>query len=306
LTIPVIFNPHAGKKRALRRLRTLQAQLPGELKLWPTSHAGHAEQLALEAAQQGHELIVAAGGDGTVHETANGLLRSGRADVSLAILPLGSANDYFYSVQKETPVHDHGAGLRVDVGLAREPGGKDRYFLCCLGLGFNGMVTREARKIRGLQGIPLYGLATLRALWYHFAHPRLTVTLDEGPAITAPTLMLSLMIGNREGGFLLGPRASLTDGLFDVVLAKQLTRLQVLGLLPRLALSGTPESYPEVVQGRCRRVRLLSDEALIIHLDGEFFCVPEDGVREMDIELLPGRLRVFCQLPAAIPPLTKS
>src|SRR5262249_49882410 len=146
---------------------------------------------------------------GTVHEAANGLLRSGRSDVGLVILPIGSANDYFFSLQKEEGAADPAGGLRGDVGLARGPGERERFFLCCLGLGFNGAVTRESRKIRGLQGIPLYGLATLRALYYHFMQPLLTLTIDDGPAVTEPTLMLSLMIGKREGGFLMGPHASL-------------------------------------------------------------------------------------------------
>jgi diacylglycerol kinase family enzyme len=297
VAIPVIFNPNAGKKRAQRRLEQWKASLASAVEFWPTEHPGHAEQLALLAAQQGHDVVAAAGGDGTVHEVANGLLQSGRTDVGLAILPIGSANDYFYSVQRETEPEEPGGGRRVDVGVIREPGGRERYFVCCLGLGFNGMVTREARRTRDLQGVALYAVAAVRAMWNHFDYPQMTLSFDEQPPIVAPTLMLSLMIGKREGGFVMAPRASLCDGLFDHVHARQLSRFQVLTLLPRLALFGVPDSYPQVAQGRCRRLHLQSPKPLIAHIDGEFFCQPEDGIQELEIELLPRRLPVFCQLP---------
>jgi len=66
----------------------------------------------------------------------------------------------------------------------------------------------------------------------------------------------------------------------------------VLKFLPRVALYGPPENDPRVRQGRCRRVRLSSETPLLVHLDGEFFCTPEDGIRELKIDLLPRALRV--------------
>ncbi|MFO0967016.1 MAG: hypothetical protein U0793_15720 [Gemmataceae bacterium] len=174
----------------------------------------------------------------------------------------------------------------------REPDGRHKYFVCCLGIGFNGMVTTEARKIRSLQGIPLYGLATLKALWYRYQTPRMTIAFDDEPEQTTPTLLFSVMVGRREGGFVLAPEARLDDGQFDIVHARDLSRWEVVKFLPRVALFGPPRDHPKISLRRCRKLRLRSEAPLIIHADGEFFCTPDEDVRAVEVELLPRALRI--------------
>jgi diacylglycerol kinase (ATP) len=318
----VIFNPAAGKKRASGRLERLRSTWGNHIELLPTTGPGHAEELAERAAQAGFSIVAAAGGDGTVHEVANGILRAARPDVRFAVIPIGSANDYAHSLDWEfsqpasegrkppdysnskpdnskpgnskphngkTEENDMRA---LDVGRVRDARGRERFFVCCLGLGLNGAVTLESRRIHRLQGMALYGLATLRALWYHYACPRMDLVFDEQPVWTTPTLMFSVLVGRREGGFVLAPHARLDDGWFDYVHAGALSRWGVLKLLPRVAIAGPPSSHPGVRQGRCRQVRLRSEAPLIVHIDGEFFCKPEDGVRELEIQLLPACLMV--------------
>ncbi len=287
----VIFNPAAGKGQAGRRLAKLRRLWGTRVDFQPTERAGHALDLAHRAALDGFRIVAAAGGDGTVHEVANGLLRAKQPGTQFAILPIGSANDYHASLRME-PVPDAQAGRIVDVGLVREPGGREKYFVCCLGLGLNGAVTMEARKIKRLQGVALYGLATLRALWYHYRTPRMEVTIDEQATTQRRTLMLSVLVGPREGGFVLAPEAKLSDGWLDYVHAGILSRFEVLKFLPRLALSGPPRHYPKVTQGRCRQLRLTSEAPLMVHVDGEFFCLPEDGIRTLEIEVVPAALRI--------------
>lgn len=290
----VIFNPAAGKNQAAARLRRLGRLWGDHARFLPTTSPGHAVALARDAALQGCGMVVAAGGDGTVHEVANGLLLSGRDDVRFGILPLGSANDYLASVRFETDLDGTAAAPfhTVDVARVRSPDGRSKFFVCCLGLGLNGRVTLESRKIRRLQGIALYGLATLRALWYHYGIPEMTVAFDDQPAATLPTLMLSVLVGRREGGFVMAPDARLDDGRLDYVHSGGLTRWEVLRLLPKLALSGPPSSHPKIRQGRCRKVRLTSTVPLVVHIDGEFFCRPEDDVRTLEVDILPQRLRI--------------
>lgn len=285
----VIFNPAAGKYRAAKRLEKLRESWGTHVSFKPTSHPGHASELAAEAARAGFSVVAAAGGDGTVHEIANGLMLAQRPEVRFGIFPIGSANDYAYSVTQHSSQPGPHA---LDVGRVRSPDGREKYFVCCLGLGLNGAVTLESRRIKLLQGIALYGLATLRALWKHYDCPRMRITLDDAAAWDAATLMFSVLLGKREGGFVLAPKAELDDGWFDYLHAGSLSRWQVLKFLPRVALFGPPENDPRIRQGRCRRVRLASEKPLIVHLDGEFFCTPEDGVRELEIELLPRALNV--------------
>ena len=101
---------------------------------------------------------------------------------------------------------------------------RSRYFVNGFGAGFNGLVTRESRRIRRLRGLPLYGLAVLRVILFHYVTPTTTVRLDDGEPRTAPTLGLSLALGRREGNFVVAPQAQLDDGLFDYVHGGAVTR----------------------------------------------------------------------------------
>ena len=206
----VIYNPTAGRGRARLRIDRLRRDLGGRAEFRPTGGPGDAEALAMQAAVEGFPIVAAAGGDGTVHEVANGLLRSGMSQVIFAPIPAGSANDYVHSLGladdwQRRPDPAVGPGW-VDVGLVRS-GGRSRYFVNGFGAGFNGLVTRESRRIRRLRGLALYGLAVLRVILFHYATPTTTVRLDDGEPRTTPTLGLSLALGRREGNFVVAPQA---------------------------------------------------------------------------------------------------
>jgi diacylglycerol kinase (ATP) len=284
----IIFNPRAGRGRAARDLEHLRQQVGTATELRPTNAPGHAEELALEAARSGFEGVAAVGGDGTVHEVANGILRSGRTDVVLHVLPGGSANDYAYSLDAEQPP---GTIRRVDVGLARREDGRERYFINGFGLGFNGAVTLEARRIRWLRGVPLYSFALLRTLCFHYECPPLTISRD-GAVRKAPTLALSINLGRREGGFLLTPNAHLGDGWFDYLHAGDLRRWELVRYLPRMITGRLPTDHPKIWMGRCREVTVQAETPLTVHLDGEFLCQPADRMRRVEVRLLPEALAV--------------
>lgn len=282
----------AARKRAQGRLQQLRDALGGRAEFWPTERPGHADELAHRAAQADFNVVAAAGGDGTVHEVANGILRANRSGVSFAVFPLGSANDYAHSLTAAFSSDREAAALPVDVGLVRNENGKERYFVNTLGLGFSGAVALESRRIQWLQGLMLYGLAFLRALWFRHACPRMDVTFD-GTMRSTPTLSLTAAIGRREGSFVVAPDARLDDGLFDYLHAGPLSRWEVLRFMPKLASGGKlPDDHPAIWQGRCRALHLRSEAPLVVHLDGEFYSLPEDNVRSLDVRLLPGALRV--------------
>src|SRR5580704_14365893 len=94
----VIYNPVAGRGRAGKLLKELPSQLMKDIELRPSQKPGHSMEPASEAAEAGFGKIIAAGGDGTVHEVANGILQSGQRETIFSIWPIGSANDYAYSL----------------------------------------------------------------------------------------------------------------------------------------------------------------------------------------------------------------
>lgn len=297
----VIYNPASGRGWSARCLADLRCAWAERAAFWPTEAPGQAEELAQKAAHAGFATVAAAGGDGTVHEVANGLLRAERPDVVLAVIPTGSANDYASCLglderwwQRDDPAIQPRA---LDVGVLRAPG-RQRYFVNCLGVGFVGRVAQESRRIRWLKGVPLYGLATLRTLFFHYRLNPMIVRID-GTERTAPTLAFSVELGRREGNFVLAPDAVLDDGLFDYIHAGSLRRRDLLRLFPRVLLGwGPPRAYPNLWLGRCRQVRLHAESPLVVHADGELFCVQADGVRDLEIDLLPKALRVLGKLPS--------
>ena len=293
--ICVIYNPAAGRGQARRLIGTIRREMKVEIHLRPTSRGGHAVELARTAALEGYPIVAGAGGDGTVHEVANGILLANRPETIFSIWPIGSANDYAFALgikqwwrKKHPPPLDIRA---VDVGRV-EGGGKSAYYVNCLGVGFNGAVTLEASRITRLRGMPLYGLATLKALWRHFDQPRLRIQFDDRIR-EVPTLALSVNLGVREGNFPVTPAAKLDDGLFDCVHAGPLTHWQALKLLPHMATGTFPSDDPKLWLGQCRSVSVVAPVPIRVHVDGEFFCHPEEGIRELRIELLPRRLKVL-------------
>ena len=345
----VIWNPHSGKRRGKARMARLRARLGSDAEFWETTGPGDAERLARDAALAGYARVYACGGDGTVHEVANGLLAAdtqfagrspagpnaprldppvvtspGQVDCdpnrplqnapdpttaggnawaeqrlpshppALIVVPVGSANDYAHSLRAEA----RGAGrspseLRpVDVGHISTTSGHRRFFVVGIGVGLNGMVTEESRRIQHLQGVLLYGLATARALWKLDRAPEMAVQLNGGVPLVGPTMMLSVLLSQREGNFLLAPQARLGDGWFDVVHAALTSRWEALRLLPRIALRGLPLVYPGLTRSLCQRVRVSAPQPLVAHADGELVCVCSQGVTELEIEILPGRLQV--------------
>ncbi|CAN5538172.1 diacylglycerol kinase family lipid kinase [soil metagenome] len=301
----VIYNPSAGRGRALARLKEQLERLGAGITLKPTDGPGHAETLAQEAAEAGCPLVGAAGGDGTVHEVANGILRAENPSCALVVLPVGSANDYAYSLglQANWWCDDSRPATfrQVDVGLIETNLGSNRYFVNGAGIGLNGAVTLESRSIRGLQGVLLYSTAMLRALWRRYRYPPLIVTLDGVQRERTPTLAFSASIGKREGNFLLAPDAEVDDGLFDYLHAGPIKWWEVLRYLPGMIRGRLPDNHPALWRGRCRDVHVQADDDLIIHVDGEMFALPGDGVRDVHITMLPGRLRIcgrFAERPA--------
>jgi diacylglycerol kinase family enzyme len=295
----LIFNPSAGRGRADQWIRGIQDDRLMGIQFEPTQRAGHAVELARAAADVGFEKVIAAGGDGTVHEVANGLLQSSNRDVVFSTWPVGSANDYAFTLGMQEwwkTQSEPTEVMEVDVGRATAAG-RETYFVNAFGVGFNGMVTLESRSVKWLTGMPLYTWAFIKAMVKHFRTPPVRINFD-GDVVDGPTLALTINLAQREGGFPITPHADLTDGRFDWFHAKDLRRWHLIRYLPAMIRGTLPHDHPRIRQGRAAKIEITSESPLCIHADGEFFCVPSDGVREVQVEVLPKRLKVEVFRPA--------
>jgi diacylglycerol kinase family enzyme len=290
----IIFNPAAGRGRARQQIHRLQSQRGPNDEFLASTGPGHAEELAFQAAQGHFTNIIAAGGDGTVHEVANGILRAGNDTVAFAPWPIGSANDYAFALglPNDWPLRPNLSLQRRRVDAGRLVTGQiTRYFVNGVGLGFNAAVTAESRRISRLRGVALYGLAFLMAVLRRYDFVNLAVTIDNRE-FAQSTLALTIDLGPREGGFLVTPRARLNDGWFDLVQAGPIRRYRAMVLLPKLISGRLPTNDPLIQLHRGRRIVIRSADSLPIHLDGELI-EPPAAEQDIMVELLPAAMTVL-------------
>ncbi len=204
----IIFNPVAGGARRRRLARALRA-LRGAgaaLELAETTHAGHATRLAAEAVARGVDVVIAAGGDGTVAEVAAGL--NGRG-ATLGLLPLGTANVLAHELglpltpELAAAVLLGGRRVALRPGLALWPGGEERLFVQMIGAGFDAAVVHaldpaEKRRL----GRGAYLLESVRQL-HRYGFAGFELALDDGPWLPAT----SVIVG--KGRLYAGPWRSL-------------------------------------------------------------------------------------------------
>ena len=284
----VILNPTAGRGAAARAWPGVRAVLEGggaRVELAETARHGHAVELAEAAARAGWPAVVAVGGDGTVHEVANGLLRAsdgGATTAALGIVPVGSGNDF--ALLAGLPRDAAGAARRGEGG-----GVGDRWFTNGVGVGLDARVAVEANRNRRLRGIGIYLWALARVLG-SFRPPVVRVEIDGGEVMERPMTLATVGNGARHGGgFWICPAAKIDDGLLDVCVCDGLGTLQVLRFLP-MTLRGTHVGASCVHMRTARRVRISSDTPLPVHADGEILF---EAARELEIEIAAGRLRLL-------------
>ena len=293
--IVAIANPSAGRGCREGAVPAWIKRLPSNAKIKFSEHPNHAEELALEASLMGCSMVVAVGGDGTVHEVLNGLLRNSENGSSLGIIAAGTANDYAKSLSAYRGKHASTSD-RVDVGRV-EWGECNRYFANVAGVGLPGKVAYFARPMRRLFPRLRYTLALLRCLGAAFRTEEIEVSKDVSDPTASDSekhvLMLSIAIGTREGSFELAPNAKFDDGLFDVLQVGGLSRMDLLRYFPGVLRGKIPTTDPRIFTSTCSRLSLRSPRPFSMHLDGESPSpFSTAGLSECHFELLPKRISV--------------
>ncbi|HKI94344.1 MAG TPA: diacylglycerol kinase family protein [Gemmatimonadales bacterium] len=290
----IVLNPAAGRGRgrALARDITDAIRAAGfDVTVGESRAPGDERRVAEEAVRTGWNLLVAAGGDGTVHGVANGLLRAERP-ATVGVVPIGTGNDFARLVG--APVGDlataaeivaQGTDRTFDVGRT---GGE--FFTNGLGVGFDTEVIRQMQRLPRLRGFALY-LAAVYRTFFAFRPRTLHVTAAEHEE-QGPLMLAEVSIGiSAGGGFRLTPDADPTDGLFDVCLIRRVGLARFLWYVPRV-ITGTHRRLAPVTLFRSAHLTLETPgRPLVMHLDGE---LREPGGETITVDVVPRRLTVRC------------
>lgn len=284
----IVANPVSGKGRGRKRTQAVVARLEAAGKRvevrW-TDRPGQARELAAAAVQEGWSRIVAAGGDGTVHDVANALAGTGAV---MGLIPLGRANDLGRELglsgrpEAAAQVLLHGTPRRIDLGCIN-----GEYFCTVATLGFDAEVSRLVHEKR----VPfsssltyIYGM--LYALCYYRCQP---VRLEGDFGTLEETILLTATgnTGSYGGGMKIAPHAVVDDGRLSLCIIRAVPRTTVLFLFHRV-FSGGHVTHPAVQLRHARSFSIQAASPLWIYADGEAICQTPATV-----SVVPGALRVM-------------
>lgn len=294
----VILNPYSNRWKSQERWSDAEAALKNagvEFELAVSQRKGQVVDLAEEASHAGFSPIIAAGGDGTIGETVNGMARAAESDKDLlgplGIMPLGSANDFVFN-----------ANMTADLGIAAQviAAGKTRAidlgvlngrcFINNSAAGLEPYVTTKHERIQWIKGMVRYLVA---AVWAIMDKPEWNgeIRWDDGE-YNGPLSLVSVGNGRRTGGFFMTPHADLTDGKLTLAFGYRGTRLGLFQALPR-AFKESEGSYVEMEgmhEVHSTKVSIHLDHPSPAHTDGELFL---DTMQEFDYSIQPGRLQLL-------------
>jgi diacylglycerol kinase (ATP) len=297
MKVKIILNPYANRWRARAQIAAIEAALAGAhlaYDLAVSQAAGQGVSLAQAAAQAGYDAVVAAGGDGTLNEVANGLITAAGSGctVPLGVLPIGTANDFsdMAGLPRElgaaVQVIAAGKTRQIDAGQVKVDGDV-HYFINNSAVAMEPMVTLENIKMTRLSGIVRYMVALLRALIKLKAW-QMRIAWDGGN-YNGPTYLLSVCNGPRTGGFYMAPEAQMDDGLLDFVFAPEVSKGTVIAVLLRL-FQKTHIHHPRVIYSRTSSMTIDSQPGTPVHADGELLS---EAATAIAYSILPGKITLL-------------
>jgi YegS/Rv2252/BmrU family lipid kinase len=300
--IKMILNPNADMGNAWKFASELHylAEGFGQVDWAGTVYPTHAIQLARQAAEEGYDIVIAVGGDGTAHEVVNGLMEAEVEKRPLfSIVPMGSGNDYANNLgipndpEKALKGILTGKTRWVDIGYVEDQDGRGEYFDNTINIGFGGTVTILSHRLPLLRGFLIYLVAVLQTIIAHYDILDVEIDIDGKVTWKGQTLMLALCNGPREGGgFTTGPGALLDDGVLNYSITDKVSRLMMFRLIPEF-MKGTQERFKQVHPGTFKKMVINAKQPLVLHTDGEVFAGFSHSVHQLKIEILPKALEVI-------------
>lgn len=281
----VIFNPTAGRGQGAALQAQAKERLGPAFEWIPTKKAGHARELATEAAKK-HPVVVAFGGDGTVGDVARGIFGT---EATLGVLPVGTGNDFARNLRLPLDLNEAcatvlgGVFRRVDVGMIN-----GTPFVNNCGTGFDAQVMRTMNtSIRFTKGPAAFNLAILKT-FFSYKPFSLTIETDDHGKTEEKAYMVSVLNGPMyAAGMLAAPRAEVDDGLVDVMVIKALPKSQLLPLIMKVR-QGTHVDHPAVKIFQTRKLTLKTVPPQPLNIDGDV-----SGLTPAEITVQPRALRVM-------------
>jgi diacylglycerol kinase (ATP) len=284
----VILNPTAGSPEHVRSWQERAESLAGDCPVRVTSHSGEAEPLARRAVEEGFARIVAAGGDGTVSQVANGLAGS---NAILGVLPMGSVN--VFAMELGLPLHNLQRCWDIiedtNLRLVDMPSANEKYFVQLAGVGLDAQVVKETSLAFKRSFGPLSYLISAAQIAAR-QPPKLFIE-SEHTSVEEGSFVL---VGNGRlygGPFPFFKQAVIDDGLFDVVVFKRLGYLEIMRYLQDVVFSADIK-VPEIEYFQTRQLRITSEQDVPLELDGELA-----GNCPVDFRIRKRALRVLAPTP---------
>lgn len=290
----VIVNPAAGHGKAARKAPQFEARLRDngvEVDVAVSQYPGHVLEIVNGAEDLArYDGIVAIGGDGTLYEIINSLMRKeGRVPLPLGQIPVGTGSSLSRDLHPdgdESAIHKivHGQTRKIDL-IEYRTADSTGYFSNMMGIGFVSDINARSFRYKAL-GKLAYALSVLLEL----AHPRTARTklrLD-GRIVELETLFVEVCNSRWTGGnMLIAPMAELDDGLADVLVCKPMRRLRLLRVFPKV-FNGSHMGLPEVEAFRAVEGSIEMDPPRLLSPDGEVL-----GETPVHFRCLPQALEVF-------------
>lgn len=283
-----IINPISGtgsKKSIPELLGQAYSSADGELFLTYTKAAGHAEELARRAAEEGFEEVIAVGGDGTVNEVARALLGTNTA---LGIVPKGSGNGLARSLgiamNSEEAIRQLSTGRRICIDSCTMDG---RPFFCTCGMGFDAAVSHAFAEAssRG----PVTYFRTMIEEYRGFQAENYHITLDGERSFDTEAFVLVAANATQYGNnAYIAPEADLADGFLDLALIRPFPGIEAAFVLGDLMLGRLPNNKYYHAE-RARELVIERPSPGVIHLDGE----PCHAGERVEVRLIPQSLHVI-------------
>jgi diacylglycerol kinase (ATP) len=293
----VIVNPTAGANSTRRKwpdIRSLLKAAGIKFDFQFTEAKGHGIELARTAALDGYRFLVAVGGDGTIHEVANGIMDSHQAaETALGIVSTGTGSDLTRSTGLSSDYARACSSLNsqrrlvIDVGRVEyqvKGQTRQRYFLNSAGIGFDAEVVAATERLPKYFGGTIPYLTGLFRSFIGYHNKRVSFSLGN---LTEQARVLSIVVANGRyfgGGMHIAPEAKLDDNLFDVVIIGNFGKIELLKNLSRV-YKGTHLTHPKVRLEKCNAIDIRSDERFLLHADGELL-----GEGPASFHLLPAAL----------------